>query len=324
MSRRYINQLGHQETVDEVFLASDKQLRPNRSGNLYLQVELSDRTGAIGTRMWNASEELYKSFSNGDYVRVEGTTQLFQGALQMIATRLTKVDPAEVDEGDFTPLPGPEVEKLVLRAGEILRDMSDLHLRNLTECFLLDEPLMEKLTLAPAGIKNHHAYHGGLLEHVVNLMEVVLRISPCYSQIDRDLLLTGAFLHDIGKVDELSYERDLSYTDVGQLIGHSVMALSLLETKVREAEKLAGEPIPEETVLRIKHMLVSHHGEYQYGAPKLPMTLEAVALYYLDNLDAKLNSFEQLLRNDPNVDSSWTHYHANISRKLYKGKGKQG
>lgn len=323
MSRRYVNQFGHQEAVDQVFLASDKQLRPNRSGNLYLQLELSDRTGAIGARMWNASEGVYKSFNNGDYVRIEGTTQLFQGALQLIATRLAKVDPAEVNEDDFTPLPGVAVDKLVLRLGEILRDMSNPHLRNLAECFLLDEGLIEKLTRAPAGIKNHHAYHGGLLEHVVNLMEVVLRISPCYPQIDRDLLLTGAFLHDIGKIDELSYQRDLSYTDEGQLIGHPVMGLAMLETKVREAEKLAGEPIPRETVLRIKHMLVSHHGQYEYGAPKLPMTLEAVALYYLDNLDAKLNSFEQLLRNDPNVDSPWTHYHANISRKLYKGKGKQ-
>ena len=323
MSRRYVNQFGHQEAVNQVFLASDKQLRPNRSGNLYLQLELSDRTGAIGARMWNASEGVYKSFNNGDYVRIEGTTQLFQGALQLIATRLAKVDPAEVNEDDFTPLPGVAVDKLVLRLGEILRDMSNPHLRNLAECFLLDEPLIEKLTRAPAGIKNHHAYHGGLLEHVVNLMEVVLRISPCYPQIDRDLLLTGAFLHDIGKIDELSYQRDLSYTDEGQLIGHPVMGLAMLETKVREAEKLAGEPIPRETVLRIKHMLVSHHGKYDYGAPKLPMTLEAVALYYLDSLDAKLNSFEQLLRNDPNVDSPWTHYHANISRKLYKGKGKE-
>jgi len=323
MPRRYVNQFGHQDAVDEVFLASDKQLRPNRSGNLYLQLDLSDRTGAIGARMWNASEALYKSFNNGDYVRVEGTTQLFQGALQLIATRLAKVDPAEVDEADFTPLPAVEVDKLLLRLGEILRGMSNPHLRNLAECFLLDEPLMQKFALAPAGIKNHHAYHGGLLEHVVNLMEVVLRLSPCYPQIDRDLLLTGAFLHDIGKTDELSYQRDLGYTDEGQLIGHPVMAMSMLETKVREAEKLAAEAIPGETVLRIKHMLISHHGEYEFGSPKLPMTLEAVALYYLDNLDAKLNSFEQLIRNDPNVDSSWTHYHANISRKLFKGTGQQ-
>jgi 3'-5' exoribonuclease len=323
MPRRYVNQFGHQDAVDEVFLASEKQLRPNRSGNLYLQLELSDRTGAIGARMWNASEALYKSFNNGDYVRVEGTTQLFQGALQLIATRLVRVDPAEVDEADFNPLPAVEVDKLLLRLGEMLRGMSNPHLRNLAECFLLDEPLMQKLALAPAGIKNHHAYRGGLVEHVVNLMEVVLRVSPCYPQLDRDLLLTGAFLHDIGKTDELSYQRDLGYTDEGQLIGHQIMAVSMLEAKVREAEKLAGETIPGEIVLRIKHMLISHHGEYEFGSPKLPMTLEAVALYYLDNLDAKLNSFEQLIRNDPNVDSAWTNYHANLSRKLFKGTGQQ-
>lgn len=323
MSRRYVNEFGHKEAVDEVFVASDKQLRPNRNGNLYLQVELSDRTGAIGARMWNATESVYKSFDNGDYVRVEGTAQLFQGAMQLIATRVTKVDPGEVDEDDFTPLASVEVDKLVVRLGEMLRGMSDLHLRNLAECFLLDEAFMDKFSRAPAGVKNHHAYQGGLIEHVVNLMEVVLRISPRYPQIDRDLLLTGAFIHDVGKIDELSYDREMVYSDEGQLIGHLVMAVGMLDEKVREAEKLSGEPIPEETVLRLKHMLVSHHGEYEYGSPKLPMTLEAVALYLLDNLDAKLNSFDQLIRDDPNVDSPWTHYHPNISRKLYKGKRKQ-
>jgi len=322
MPRRFVNEFGHQDTVDEVFLASGKQLRPNRNGNLYLQVELSDRSGSLGARMWNANETAYKSFDDGDYVRVEGTTQLFQGAVQLIATRLSKVDPSEVDENDFTPLPTVEVDKLVMRLGEILRGMSDPNLQNLAECFLLDEQFMAKFTRAPAGIKNHHAYRGGLLEHVVNLMEVVLRIGPCYPQIDRDLLLCGAFLHDVGKIDELSYDREMAYSDEGQLIGHLVMAVGMLDEKVREAEKLAGEPIPEETVLRLKHMLVSHHGQYEYGSPKLPMTLEAVALCLLDNLDAKVNSFEQLISEDPNVDSSWTHYHANISRKLFKGKKK--
>jgi len=320
MSRQYVNQLGHKDPVNEVFIASDKQLRPNRSGNLYLQVELSDRTGNISARMWNASERAYKSFDNGDYVLVEGTAQLFQGAMQLIATRLTRVDPQEVNEDDFTPIPQVEVDKLVLRLGEILRDINDPHLKTLAECFLLDEAFMEKFIRAPAGIKNHHAYLGGLLQHVVGLMEVVLRISPCYPQIDRDLLLCGAFLHDIGKIDELGYEREMVYTDEGQLIGHVVMAVGMLAEKVREAEKLSGEPIPEETVLRVKHMLVSHHGEYEFGSPKLPMTLEAVALCFLDNLDAKINAFGLLISEDPNVDSSWTHYHPNISRKLFKGR----
>ncbi len=319
MSRRYVNQFGHKEPVDEVFRAGGKQLRPNRNGNLYLQVDLSDRTGTLGARMWNANEAVYKSFDDGDFVRVEGTAQLFQGAMQLILTKLTKVDAGEVNEDDFTQLAAVQVDKLVVRLSDVLRGMDDPHLRNLVECFLLDEAFMAKFTKAPAGVKNHHAYHGGLLEHVVNLMEVVLRIAPCYPQIDPDLLLMGAFIHDVGKIDELSYERDLAYSSEGQLIGHLVIAVGILEAKVAEAEKLSGETMPEETVLRLKHMLVSHHGQYEFGSPKLPMTLEATALYLLDNLDAKINSFDQLMRDDPNVDSPWTHYHANIGRKLFKG-----
>ena len=322
MSRCYVKELGHQDPVNEVFVASDKQLRPNRSGNLYLQVELSDRTGSISARMWNASESIYRSFGNGDYVQVEGTAQMFQGAMQVIATRLTRVNANEVNEEDFMRLATVAVDKLMIRLGEILRGMSNTHLLDLAESFLLDEEFTGKLSKAPAGIKNHHAYHGGLLEHIVNLMEIVLKISPCYPQIDRDMLLVGAFLHDIGKIDELSYDREMVYTDEGQLIGHLVMAVGMLEAKVAEAEKLSGEPIPKDTVLRIKHMLLSHHGDYEFGSPKLPMTLEAVALCYLDNLDAKINSFDQLMQDDPNVDSSWTHYHANIGRKLYKGERK--
>jgi 3'-5' exoribonuclease len=319
MTRRYVNEFGHQETIDQVFVASDKQLRPNRNGNLYLQIDLADRSGSIAARMWNASDAVYKSFDNGDYVRVEGNTQLFQGAVQLIVTRLTKVDASEVNADDFLPLRAVEVDKLVLRLGEILRNLTDPSLQTLAECFLMDEEFMGKFTRAPAGIKNHHAYQGGLLVHVVNLMDVVLRVSPCYPQVDRNLLLMGAFLHDLGKIDELRYERDLSYSDEGQLIGHLVMAIGMLEKKIAEAEKLSGEPIPEETALRLKHMIVSHHGEYGYGSPKLPMTLEAIALCCLDNLDAKVNSFQQLLRDDPNVDSPWTSFHPNLERKLFKG-----
>ena len=319
MPRKYINELGHQESINEVFVVSDKQLRPNRNGNLYLQVELSDRGGSIGARLWNANENIYKSFEKGDYVRVEGSTQVFQGAVQMIVNRITKVDPAEVDPEDFMPQPAVPVDKLMRRLSEMLRGMTDTGLMNLAECYLMDEALVKKLSMAPAGTKNHHAYHGGLLEHIVSLMELVLRVAPCYPQIDRDMLLIGAFLHDLGKVDELSYDRGLAYTDEGQLIGHLVIAVEMLGRKIVEAEKLSGEKIPAETVLRLKHIILSHHGEYAYGSPKLPMTLEAIALYCLDNLDAKINSFHQLIEEDPNTDSAWTVYQPNIERKLFKG-----
>ena len=201
----------------------------------------------------------------------------------------------------------------------MLRGMNDPALVTLAECFLVDEAFMAKFTMAPAGTKNHHAYHGGLIAHVANLMEVVVRVGPCYPQLNGDLLLMGAFLHDLGKTIELSYDRGLSYSDEGQLLGHIVIALAMLDQKVAEAEKLSGETIPRETILRLKHMIVSHHGEYAFGSPKLPMTLEAIALCQLDNLDAKINTFDQLMREDPNTDSPWTTYNPNLERKLFKG-----
>lgn len=319
MPRRFVNQLGGQEALDQVFLAAQKQLRPNRNGNLYLQVELSDRTGSVSARMWNASEADYRSFDDGDFVRVEGSTQVFQGAVQVIANQIMRVTSEEVDPADFMPLSPAQIDELVGQFTAKMRSLRNPHLRNLAECFLLDEELFRKFTRAPAGVKNHHAYLGGLLEHVVSLMTVADLVAPCYPALDRDLLIVGAFLHDLGKVDELTYERGFAYSDEGQLVGHVVMGVSLLEQKIREAEKLSGEPIPPELVLRLKHLIVSHHGEYEFGSPKLPMTLEAVALHLLDNLDAKLHALKQLLRDDPNKDSAWTTYHAAMSRKFYKG-----
>jgi 3'-5' exoribonuclease len=319
MSRRFINQLAHQESIDQVFLASQKQLRPNRNGNLYLQVELSDRTGVVSARMWNASESEYRNFEDGEFVRVEGTAQLYQGAMQLIATSICRARPEEIEYADFMPLGTADIDRLAVRLGQLLRTMKDPHLRSLAECFLMDEEFMRKFTRAPAGVKNHHAYIGGLLEHVVNLMEVITRIADCYPAVNSDLLLMGAFVHDMGKIDELGYDRGFSYTDEGQLIGHLVMAVGLLERKASEAEKLSGEPIPAELVLRLKHMIVSHHGQYEFGSPKLPMTLEAVALSQLDNLDAKVHSFAQQIREDPNIDSPWTTFYPSLGRKLYKG-----
>lgn len=317
--RRFVSQLAHNEHVQQVFLASDKQLRPNRNGNLYLQLQLSDRSGAIATRLWNASENDYRAFENGDYVLVEGQTQLFQGNMQMIANAIRRARPDEVDESDFVTLQSAEIDKMAARLTEMLRSIRTPELRNLAECFLMDQEFMSKFTTAPAGMKNHHAYRGGLLEHVVGLMELVLLVAPRYPQLDPDKLLIGAFLHDAAKTDELSYERDIAYTDEGQLLGHMILAISMLDAKVAEAERLSGESFPKSLLLEIKHMVISHHGEYEYGSAKLPMTLEAVALHHLDNLDAKMASFTQLIKDCPNVESNWTQYHANLGRKLYKG-----
>ena len=318
MARRFISELGERENLDQPFLVADKQLRANRQGNLYLQARLSDRTGSMTAMLWNAQEHIYGSFENGDYVRVIGTTQFYNNAIQMIMTRIERADQREIDEAEFVTLSTNEVDKMAAQLGDLLRSMTSVHLLNLAECFLVDEAFMEKFTTAPAGIKNHHAYRGGLLEHVISLMRVTRAVAPMYEELDNDLLLMGAFLHDMGKIDELTYERDLGYSDEGQMIGHLVMGVGMLEEKIRDAEKLSGEEFPVELKMRLKHMIVSHHGEYAFGSPKLPMTAEAIALHYLDNLDAKLHSVSQLIESDNNSDSNWTPYQAVLGRKLYK------
>jgi len=319
MERQFVSQLGHNSPVQQVFLASEKQLRPNRNGNLYLQVELSDRSGMVQARQWNASEEDYKAFENGDYVYVDGATQLFQGNVQLIATRIRRARPDEVDEADYMTLESTAIDEMRTRFVEIMRGIKSTPVARLAAAFLDDEAFMDKFCRAPAGMKNHHAYQGGLLDHVLSLAELALLVAPRYPALDGDKLLLGVFLHDAAKVDELTYERDIAYSDEGQLLGHMAMALTMVDQKAAEAVKKDGMPLPEKLLVEIKHMILSHHGRYEYGSSKLPMTLEATALHHLDNLDAKMASFTQLMKDCPNVDSPWTQYFSQIGRKLYKG-----
>jgi len=318
MGRRFINQLADREDVHEVFLASEKQLRPNRNGHLYLQVRLSDRTGSINAMMWNATDRIYQTFENGDYVQVQGTAQVYNGNLQVIISQIDAAEQRDVHEDDFVHLGERERARLLERLQQLLAGMRHASLRHLAETFFADTAFVARFIAAPAGIKHHHAYAGGLLEHVVSLAELALTVAPRYPNLDSDLLLMGAFLHDIGKIEELLYDRALSYSDEGQLVGHLVQGVSILERKLVECEARHGRPVPRDVVLHLKHMIVSHHGKLEFGSPKVPMTLEAVTLHYLDDLDAKLHAFEQLIREDVNVDSDWTSYHAQIGRKLFK------
>src|SRR5436309_13255883 len=234
--RRYVNQLSERENIDQVFLVADKQLRANRNGNLYLQLRLTDKTGSLTGMLWNANDNVFNSVQTGNYLRVAGMTQVYNGQLQMIVTRIEPSDPRQIDEQDFVAVSSEEIDLLAKRLTELLRALNNVHLRNLAECFLADDEFMGKFTSAPAGIKNHHAYRGGLLAHVVSLMEVCRMVAPLYPELDADLLLLGAFLHDAGKIDELTYDRDFGYSDEGQLLGHVVMVMSTVEDKVAESE----------------------------------------------------------------------------------------
>ncbi|REJ86788.1 MAG: HD domain-containing protein [Planctomycetota bacterium] len=319
MPRIDVENLSDGQSIEEVYLLADKQLRANRAGDLYLLSQLRDRTGQISGLLWNVNEQEMARFTTGDYVRIRGKVQLYQGNLQIILSHLERVASDTVDPEEFIPASTQDTQKLLERLREILLGIEDRHLRTLMESLLVDDDVMAGLTRAPAGIKLHHAFHGGLLEHIVNVLETAVRIVDLYPQLDPDLLLAGIFLHDLAKVRELSYDSTFSYTDEGQLIGHLVMGIEMINEKLNSVEETVGEPFPTESLLRLKHMVLSHHGSYEFGSPRLPMTPEAIALHHLDNLDAKINEFTNLIESDPNSQSSWTAFSPNIQRKLYKG-----
>ena len=314
-----VENLAYGQSIEEIYLLADKQLRANRTGDLYLLSQLRDRTGQISGLLWNVNEQEMARFASGDYVRIRGKVQLYQGNLQIILSHLERVASDSIDPEEFIPAGTQNTQKLLDRLREILLGIEDRHLRTLMESFLVDDAILAGLSRAPAGIRLHHAFHGGLLEHVVNVLETAARIVDLYPQLDPSLLLAGIFLHDLAKVRELSYDSTFSYTDEGQLIGHLVMGVEMINEKLAAVEETVGEPFPTETLLRLKHMVLSHHGSYEFGSPRLPMTPEAIALHHLDNLDAKINEFTTLIQSDPNAQSSWTAFSPNIQRKLYKG-----
>ncbi|MFN3193469.1 MAG: 3'-5' exoribonuclease YhaM family protein [Aureliella sp.] len=318
MQRQFIAELQARDTVDEIYRVADKQVRSNRQGNDYLLLQLMDRTGQISGLRWNAGQALYETFQKGDYLRVFGNTQLHNGMLQMIVQDFEVVPTEKVNLEDFAKTSAGEVEALLATLTEHLNAVQDPDLKRIVENYLSDEVLMDQLRRAPAGIKTHHAYEGGLLRHVVDLMTIANAVAPCYPKLDKDLLIVGVFLHDLGKVDELSFDSDLSYTDSGQLLGHLVQGTIDLARRCEQIEKATGTPIPGQLQIRLQHMIVSHHGQLDHGSPKVPMTLEAIMLAHLDNMDAKMNTAVEVIEADRNTDSDWTAYHPNMGRKFYK------
>lgn len=320
MTRRFINTLQDGDAFEEVLLVRQKQVRSNRNGNRYLQLELDDRTGTLDGLFWNASDEDVSAFSVGDFVAIKGRVQTFQGGLQAIINNYEKRRHETVQIADFMATTPKNIESLLTDLRRKLDAVANPYFQAIVRAFLMDEPFMRVFAQAPAGIKNHHAYVGGLLEHVVTLLEAYQRLADLFPDLDPDLMRVGIFLHDIGKTRELSFDRLFAYTDAGQLLGHVVIGVEMLNEKLPVAADLLGEPMPDELIGQLKHMILSHHGSYEFGSPKLPMTPEAIALHHLDNLDAKVHNFVQTIKSDVVAGSDWTPYDAKLGRKLYKGK----
>ncbi len=312
MKTAYIADLEADQTITSFFLVCEKEIRATREGKPFLRLELGDRTGTIEARMWDNFEEAAGSIDRDDFVKVQARVELFRNKPQLAVDRLRRVEAAEVDPADYFPHTAEDIEQLYAQLREHVASVGNPWLRRLLESVIEDPAIAPRLKRAPAAKMMHHAYLGGLLEHIVSLCGLCRAVALRYAETDGDLLLSGAILHDIGKIQELSYERAFAYTTEGHLLGHIVIALELLTKKM---DALEGFPPALKTV--VQHLLISHHGQYAFGSPKLPMLREAVMLHYLDDLDSKMAAIRAVLASEKG-EGEWTGWSSALERRLLR------
>jgi 3'-5' exoribonuclease len=300
-----------QRVVTE-FLVTSKQLKTKKTGSgNYLDLMLADRTGTMPAKMWDNVDQTAETFEVDDVVRAEGEFSKFNGRWQFTIRRMRKLQESEIDFADYLPKTTKNVEELWKTLGEFVASIGDEHLRALLQAFMADPEVATAYKTAPAAKTLHHAFIGGLLDHVVSLFKSCDLIVRNYPMVNRDLLLTGAFLHDIGKIYELSYARSFSYTTEGQLLGHMIIELEMLHKKIAQVPDFPGE-----LKILVEHLIISHHGQYDFGSPKLPMFPEALMLHYMDDLDSKMEAMRAHFEREQDMESPWTGYNSSLARPL--------
>ena len=313
MKSLFVADIRENQPIDSVFLVAAKNHGVTKSGSGYLVLKLMDRSGEIEGRVWERAEEIGAGFEKNGFVRVRGQATLYQGKIQIRVHDIAPIDEREVSPEDFLPQSKSDPEAMAAELMAILRQMKDPYLCALAEALFADAAFMDLFKRAPAGKTIHHPYLGGLLEHTLSLLKLILKVVENYQGINVDLLLIGGFLHDIGKVWEFSFDRAVEYTDRGQLLGHLVMELEFVHEKIKAIPGFPGE-----LGMLVEHLMASHHGALEFGSPKLPQTLEAVILHYLDDLDGKINSIQSLMEREQG--SRWTAFHRAYNRYFYKSK----
>ncbi len=313
MKSPYVTELQPNQMVTAVFLVQSKDIRQKKTGEPYLSLVLSDRTGELDAKMWDNAAEVLDTFERDDYVRVKGLMQIYHNRPQFTVHKMQRVEPGEVDGSDYYPASQRDSEEMFRELQGIIASIGNPHLRRLLEIIFADPFTAKAFRTAPAAKGIHHAFLGGLLEHVLSVCQLCRATAPQYRLVDLDLLLTGAVLHDIGKITELSYDRSFSYTAEGQLLGHILIGLRLVQDTIR---LVPGFPPKLQTLL--EHLIVSHHGELAYGSPKVPLFPEALLLHHLDNLDSKMENMRATIERDRHVDGVWTSYSPALERSILK------
>ena len=299
------------QTITALFVVASKQVKPKKSGEPYLALTLCDRTGTIEAKMWDGVPEAMHTFDQDDFIKVRGLINKYNNRFQLTIHKLRKCEESEVDFADYLPATKKNVDELWAKVAAYVDSFQNAHLKALIKAFMADPEIEKAYKCAPAAKTLHHAFIGGLLDHVVSLMNSCDLILRNYPHLNRDLVLTGVFLHDIGKIHELTYARSFSYTTEGQLLGHMIIELEMLH------KKLLGLPdFPAELKTLVEHLIISHHGQYEFGSPKLPMFPEALLLHYMDDLDSKIESMRAHFEREIGSEAEWAGYNPSLGRPL--------
>ena len=313
MSHLFIEQLQPGTQINEIFMVTQPVLRNTTRGDLYIAMFLSDRTGKANGRMWQATEAIYNSIPIEGFVQIRGKVELYQGSMQIVINDLVVTDGDKLDLGDYIPRTEKDIKQMFTELKQMLSKIKDPGVKSLVEAFLADTDLMRKFCTAPAAMQMHHNYLGGLLEHTHSMMNVATAVLPNYPKLQADIVLAGVFLHDMSKTTELSYTTGFSYTNGGQLVGHLVQGVVLMEEKAKQA----ATPVSRELLDALEHIILSHHGQYDFGSPKLPATAEAFMVSRIDDLDAKMAQVTAAIENEPG-ESDWTAWKNQLGTRLYR------
>ena len=308
----FVAALPQDGVVTFLALVKEKEVRPKRNGGLYLHLLLGDRTGDLEAKAWDRPQEIADLFERDDIVKVRGSMELYNDRPQLVVQRIRRCEDGEFQEADFCPASAYDPEELFVELRGFVESVANEHIKALLQSILEDSSAATALKLAPAAMKVHHAYRSGLVEHLLSLCRLAEALLQTYPRLDRDLLIAGAVLHDIGKIEELGTSRRLAYTTRGQLVGHVALGLGILEQHV---SRLSGFPLEVKSVLQ--HLIVSHHGEIQKGALRTPMFPEALALSIMDLIDARLEQAWRLIDQAP-AGEEWTAYVPSLERQLYR------
>lgn len=311
-AKRFVSDLSVGERVGTTFLLTRCDVRTRQSGEPYLVLELADRTGRIPGRMWDGAEEAARRVAVGEYVHVEGAVDTWQSSPQLKVDRLRRVDPEAMDPADYLPATDQDTDALYDELLELVRGVENPHLRGLLEATFADPEVARRFRRAPGGVRLHHAYVGGLLEHTLSVVRLALQAADHYPFLDRDLLVTGACLHDLGKIWELSYDRAFDYTPEGRLVGHLLLEAEWVKGRM---DSIEGFPAPLQT--HLLHLLASHHGSHEHGAPVLPATPEALVLHYIDDLDSKMAAMREALAEAEAADAA-VAYSPSLGRRVVR------